>query len=217
MPLHATANVFTTLDVVIMRSTALLLQYFRRDVARITKMMTPPTVTAKAMVARISTPSIDMLSTPFANELMVSTGGPAAHPALARPINACRNSCSHVGRPALYCWFVALPQDGWRSKMRRIFSALGVAAVVILSGLPADAATCPTGYKVFLNTPNQWNTPGNWSVSKPCCRGSGGDVEIAYCVAYAKKPVGSASGNCKPGDAKCNQGHDVRKGSSQQQ
>ena len=100
--------------------------------------------------------------------------------------------------------------------MHTMFSTLGIAAVVMLSGLPAHAATCPAGYKLFLNTPNQWNTPGNWSVSKPCCRGSGGDVQIAYCVAYAKKTVGSGGSPCKPGDAKCVQGHDVRTGGSKQ-
>ena len=97
------------------------------------------------------------------------------------------------------------------------YSSFGFAAVLMLTGLPAQAATCPAGFKLFLNTPNQWNTPGNWSVSKPCCRGSGGDVEIAYCVAYAKKPVGSVGSTCKPGDAKCNKGHDVRKGGTNQQ
>lgn len=100
--------------------------------------------------------------------------------------------------------------------MLKVFATLGIAVVVSLAGQPAQGATCPAGYKSFLNTPNQWNTPGNWSVSKPCCRGSGGDVQIASCVAYAKKPVGTVGSHCKPGDAKCVQGHDVRKDGFQQ-
>ena len=101
--------------------------------------------------------------------------------------------------------------------MCKSFAMIGIAIGAALIGQPAQAATCPSGYKVFLNPPTQWQTPGNWSVSKPCCRGSGGDVQIASCVAYAKAPVGkgpvgSQGSSCAPGDAKCAQGHDVRKG-----
>lgn len=134
--------------------------------------------------------------------------------------NSYRHFCSCAGHPAWVNqerWFVAMPKNQRRKKMLKISSTLAIAAVVMLTGYQAQAANCPAGYKLFSNTPNQWNTPGNWSVSKPCCRGSGGDVEIAYCVAYAKNPVGSVGSGCKPGDAKCNQGHDVRKGDSRQQ
>ena len=99
--------------------------------------------------------------------------------------------------------------------MRKTLAVISIAVATMLTGQSAQAATCPSGYKVFLNTPTQWNTPGNWSVSKPCCRGSGGDVQIASCVGYSKASGGTIGG-CKPGDAKCAQGHNVTKGGSKQ-
>ena len=70
--------------------------------------------------------------------------------------------------------------------MYKFFAMIGISVVVVLAGQPAQAAVCPAGFKFFPNPPTQWNTPGNWSVAKPCCRGTGGDVEIAYCVAHPK-------------------------------
>lgn len=96
--------------------------------------------------------------------------------------------------------------------MHKTLAVISFALAAMLTSQSAQAGNyCPAPYKVFLKPPTQWNTPGNWSVSKPCCRGSGGDVEIAFCVGYSTA-VGGAVGGCKPNDGKCLKGHNVTRG-----